>query len=162
MRFICPLCKQAVDEDDAYRLYRESKEYKEGVYPDWAYYRPLSEAERDETAETLLSHFVNFHRLPHKFSACILTGYALGKTLAAPAESAERGEAIMSDLEIHLKKAIKCLEKAVEKAHEQRARARDHYEATYLFGVINGYSWALRLLKGTMPCPYDIGQEEHG
>jgi hypothetical protein len=81
MRFICPLCKQAVDEDEAYRLYRETKEYKEGVYPEWTYYQPLSNA-NDQSGETLLSHLINFHRLPRKFSGYILTAVALGETLS--------------------------------------------------------------------------------
>ena len=70
---LCHICKATLDEDDTYAKYRESLDYKQGIYPEWAY--------ADGVKESLASHLVNFHRLPQGMIAAFGVGLALKEAL---------------------------------------------------------------------------------
>jgi hypothetical protein len=66
----------------------------------------------------------------------------------------------MNDLETHVKKVIKCLEKRLEEVRVQQEESSDLRDDYYLDGLEVGISWALHILKDIIPCPYEIEQGE--
>lgn len=71
---LCPLCKLSVDEDDTWAPYRKDALYGiKHLYPEWAYVGSES-----SSGDNLVTHLINFHRLPIKFAEMFTTSVAIG------------------------------------------------------------------------------------